>query len=268
MFSLYGFVFVVVMSLTVCSKQDEEKLETAEIEKKVDEPDLFLESQTAQYRSLVFNSEEAPDCILESYQNFMFQEKVIDFFGAIMNSAELAALILKEASEHNLSPSIVFALSWEESRFNQRAVNRNVNNSIDRGLFQLNSSSFPHLKEEDFFDPEINTHNAMAHLRWCLDYAKSEVTALAMYNAGLNRVKSGGTPQKTLDYVSRILRASEKIEELFLEQKDAWLAEIAAAEEARILAEALAEAEKPNPITLIPVDSLALVWAEFLSTSP
>jgi soluble lytic murein transglycosylase-like protein len=269
-FSWYGFVFVVAiviatMGFVGCSNLEPENVETAAedaeaVENNLDEADLFLKSQTAQYRSLVFNSEEAPDCILEAYRNFMFQDRVVAFFGALANSNELAALILKEASDRNLSPSLVFALSWEESRFNHRAVNRNVNKSIDRGLFQLNSSSFPNLKEADFFDPETNTRNAMAHLRWCLDSAKSEVVALAMYNAGLGRVKSGGTPQRTLDYVSRILRASGNIEELFLAEKNAWI--LADAEAAQVVI------EEPNPITLVPVDSLAQVWAGILSTAP
>jgi hypothetical protein len=269
-FFKYGFVFVVatviaVMGLAACSNLEPEKVETAveEVTQKVDNPDVSVESQSAQYRSLIFNVEEAPDCILEAYRNYQFHDKVIAFFGTIVNSNELASLILREASERNVSPSLVFALSWEESRFNHKAINRNVNDSIDRGLFQLNSSSFPKLKEADFFDPEINTRNAMAHLRWCLDSAESEVVALAMYNAGLTRVRNGGTPQRTLDYVSRILCHRENMEVLFLEEMNAWIAEIAAAE-----ALAAAEAEAPDPITLVPVDSLAQVWAGFLSTTP
>jgi hypothetical protein len=265
-FSWYGIVLVVVMSFAACSNLEPEKIEVAveEAEQKIDEPDLSFEIQSAHYRSLVFDSEEVPDCILEAYRNYLFQDKVVSFFGAIVKSDELAALILKEASTRSISPAIVFALSWEESRFNQKAVNRNGNNTIDRGLFQLNSSSFPKLKEADFFDPETNTRNAMAHLRWCLDYADSEVAGLAMYNAGSNRVRNGGTPKKTLDYVSRILRHRENMEALFLDEMNTWIAEIKAAEEARLLA----EAEAADSITLVPVDSLALVWAGFLSTSP
>jgi hypothetical protein len=262
-FFLYSFILLVVMFFVACSNP---KVETAVEEKKVEESVTSFELQSTQFRSLVFNAEKAPDCILEAYNNYLFQDKVVAFFGAIVHSNELAALILKEASARNISPAIVFALSWEESRFNQKAVNRNTNNSIDRGLFQLNSSSFPKLKEADFFDPETNTRNAMAHLRWCLDSAKSDVAGLAMYNAGLNRVKNGGTPKRTLDYVARILGHSANIEELFLNEMNIWIAEMEAAEEARILAEALAE--EPNPINLVPIDSLARVWAGFLSTSP
>jgi hypothetical protein len=269
---LYGFVLVVVMVFGACSDAEQKKVEamaedTKTAEKIIDDSNISVEVQSVQYRSLVFNAEESPDSILEAYRNEIFQEKVIGFFGSIVNSNDLSALILKEAEARNISPSVVFALSWEESRFNQRAINRNVNNSIDRGLFQLNSSSFPKLKEADFFDPETNTRNAMAHLRWCLDYANSEVAGLAMYNAGSNRVRNGGTPKKTLDYVSRILRNSNRIEELFLDEMSLWIAEIEAAQ-AAAEAEYLAKLEEPNPIAFVPVDSLALAWAGILSTAP
>jgi hypothetical protein len=264
-FFLYSFIFIIVMSLTTCSNLEPENIETLveNAENNVEEAVLSFESQSTQYRSLVFSTEEASDCILEAYQNSVFRDKVIVFFGTIIGSNELAALILKEASERDISPAIVFALSWEESRFNQKAVNRNVNNSIDRGLFQLNSSSFPNLKEADFFDPKINTQNAMAHLRWCLDYANSEVAGLAMYNAGSNRVRNGATPKKTLDYVSRIMRASDKIEELFLDEMNVWTLAVIAEAEA-----AAKEQEEPAPINFVPVDSLALAWAGILSTAP
>ncbi len=251
----FGITLAVILGLAACSNMGQEKIESV-AEEKVDETEVSFELQSVKYRSLVFSADESPDLILEAYRSSMFHDKVIAFFGVIVHSNELAEVILKEASQYNVSPSLAFALSWEESRFNQKAINKNWNNTIDRGLFQLNSGSFPQLKEADFFDPGTNTHHAMAHLRWCLDYAESEVAGLAMYNAGLNRVKTGGTPKKTLDYVSRILRSSKNMEELFLEELSTW--------------ETIAEAEKEEskPITLIPMDSLALAWAGILSTYP
>jgi soluble lytic murein transglycosylase-like protein len=119
---------------------------------------------------------------------------------------------------------MAFALAWEESRYTIRAVNRKNNNkSVDRGLFQLNSWSFPDLQEADFFNPDTNAYYAMAHLRWCLNTGGSEVAALAMYNAGTTRVHAGGTPKATLDYVSRILSYQQGVEALFqAECLDRW----------------------------------------------
>ncbi|QQO10519.1 transglycosylase SLT domain-containing protein [Breznakiella homolactica] len=167
------------------------------------------------YRSVILESKKKPDPILESYRDETLRQQVIAFFGAVAHSEVLAENILRYADEFNISPSLAFALSWEESRFNPRAVNRNGNESIDRGLFQLNSESFPNLSEADFFDPGINTRYGLAHLRWCLDAAQSDVAGIAMYNAGFSRVRTGGTPKVTLDYVSRILEFRQGVEDLF-----------------------------------------------------
>ncbi len=167
-----------------------------------------------EYRAALLKVRHQDDPILSLYRDAASRDEVVSFFGAIMHSPELAGIILAQADEFDVSPSLVFALSWEESRFEIKAVNKNPA-SIDRGLFQLNSKSFPDLKENDFFNPELNARFGVAHLRWCLDYAGSEVAGLAMYNAGSGRVKSGGTPKKTLDYVSRIQSFRDGIDSMF-----------------------------------------------------
>jgi hypothetical protein len=55
----------------------------------------------------------------------------------------------------------------------------------------------------------------MAHLRWCLDTAGTEIAGLAMYNAGATRVRTDQTPKRTLDYVSRILETRNRLEDAF-----------------------------------------------------
>jgi hypothetical protein len=156
------------------------------------------------------------DFILETYQNIEIRDDIVGFFSLITHSEEIAAVVLTNANEFGIPPSLAFALCWEESRYNPFAVNiKNRNKSIDRGLFQLNNASFPNLSEDDFYNPGINAYYGMAHLRWCLDLGGSEVAALAMYNAGTTRVRSGGTPKNTLDYISRVLENQRKIEDLF-----------------------------------------------------
>jgi hypothetical protein len=158
------------------------------------------------------------DLILEAYRNFPTRDMAVDFFGRLVGDRELGALSLELAAARDIAPALVFALVWEESRWKVHAVNRkNRNGTIDRGLFQLNSASFPGLKEADFFNPRVNISHGLAHLRWCFDYGGSEVSALAMYNAGCNRVNAGGTPRITLDYISRILKNQQRIEALFEE---------------------------------------------------
>ena len=167
---------------------------------------------------LVLNMEERPDIILEAYRNPEFQNGVTAFFRDLTGSQEVAEVVLSNAAAFDISPALAFALSWEESRYTVRALNRNKNGSIDRGLFQLNNTSFPDLNLEDFFDPATNARYGLAHLRWCLTSSSSEVSALAMYNAGTARVRDSGTPKSTLNYVSRILKRQRKIEELFEER--------------------------------------------------
>ncbi|MDR2019227.1 MAG: lytic transglycosylase domain-containing protein [Treponema sp.] len=186
-------------------------------------PDIAAVRQTLQdkyaeavaYRSLPERRGET-DFIRECYKNESFREAVVEFFSKVAGSREVAGVILENADVFGISPGLAFALCWEESRYNPRAVNRkNINESVDRGLFQLNCCSFPRLNEADFFDPGVNAYYGMAHLRWCLDSGGSDVAALAIYNAGNGRVSSGGTPKKTLDYVSRILKVQRSIETLF-----------------------------------------------------
>ena len=160
---------------------------------------------------------ETQDLILAAYWDPASSDRVISFFEDLTGSREIAALVLHNAVVFNIPPALAFSLCWEESRYNPQALNVNRNETIDRGLFQLNSASFPLLSEEDFFNLEINIRNGLSHLRWCLDLAGTEVAGLAMYNAGSNRVSSDGTPKKTLDYISRILKREREIETLFLE---------------------------------------------------
>ena len=55
----------------------------------------------------------------------------------------------------------------------------------------------------------------MSHLRFCLNTAGNDVSALAMYNAGTSRVRSNKTPQVTLNYVGKIISYREMLDDLF-----------------------------------------------------
>ena len=161
-------------------------------------------------------TEETSDLILEQYKNPEYSEWVVEFFTKICKSREIAEAILAGAQEFNVSPALAFALSWEESRFNPGAVSKkNGDESIDRGLFQLNNHSFPALEISVFFNVRDNARYGIAHLRHCMDSGGSEIAALAMYNAGTGRVKNAGTPKVTLDYIHRILENRKRVESDF-----------------------------------------------------
>jgi soluble lytic murein transglycosylase-like protein len=166
--------------------------------------------------SLSSSAAKRGDPILEAYLDSAQRDQVQAFFAAFLRSEHLAHEILSNAAAFDIPPSLAFALCWEESRFNPQALNQaNRDSSIDRGLFQLNSNSFPDLSEAEFYNPKINAYYGMSHLRWCLDAGGSLVAGIAMYNAGTGRVKAAGAPKTTLDYISHILESQRKIEESF-----------------------------------------------------
>lgn len=140
------------------------------------------------------------------------------FYLHVTGNRETAMAILEEAEKNDIPLSLAFALAYTESHYNATAVNKNRNASIDRGLFQLNNRSFPQLKEEDFFNPAVSAKYGMSHLRFCMNVAGNEVAALAMYNAGTNKVRADNTPQTTLNYVGKIMAYQDKLEKLFADE--------------------------------------------------
>jgi hypothetical protein len=171
-----------------------------------EEPKVFIFS----------TSENIQDPVLEYYRNLEYRQWVVEFFKGICSDHEIAQTILIYADEYNVPAALAFALGWEESQFNPQAVNRNnLNGSVDRGLFQLNNRSFPDLETTEFFDINSNARHGISHLRHCLDTGGSEISALAMYNAGTGRVSNTGAPKVTLDYISRILENRSRIESFF-----------------------------------------------------
>jgi len=179
------------------------------INPEINQPGIFSEIDPENYES-----------ILSLFKNPESRERVVQFFANICSSWEIAEVILINAADFDIPPALAFALGWEESRFNPKAVNsKNQNKSVDRGLFQLNSRSFPRLDLQAFFNPSVNSWHGMSHLRYCLDTGGSEIVALAMYNAGTGRVQNNGTPKATLDYIGRILENRQKYEKQFMEQE-------------------------------------------------
>lgn len=137
------------------------------------------------------------------------------FYTNVAGTREVALAILENADKNDIPVSLAFSLAYVESKYKPTAVNKNSNYTIDRGLFQLNSASFPKLTESDFFDPNTSARYGMQHLRFCMDVAGNEVTALAMYNAGTTRVKNNNTPQHTLNYVGKIENYRGRLEGMF-----------------------------------------------------
>lgn len=179
----------------------------------IDEAALAIDMQNA-----VISHAELEDAGLALYRDLSTRTKVIWFYNQITGNPEVTEAILYYADHNDIPLSLAFSLAWTESRYNQAAQHTNKNQSVDRGLFQLNSTSFPTLSEADFFNPYVSARNGLSHLRFCLDTAGNEVAALAMYNAGTTRVRNNGTPQSTLNYVSKIMDYQQGLDDLFNEQ--------------------------------------------------
>ena len=190
----------------------------------VQEKEIQVESAVSKaMQSAVIQHSRLEDEGLKFYRNPDFKESVTWFYTQITGDKVVTEAILMAADENDIPLSLAFALAYSESSYNVKAVNRNSNHTIDRGLFQLNNNSFPGLREDEFFDPYVSAKYGLSHLRFCLDTAGNEVAALAMYNAGTRRVKNGETPQVTLNYVSKIMNYRNGVDDLFAFQSETWL---------------------------------------------
>ena len=174
-----------------------------------------MESADESYKISVPTHSQKMDSGLELYRSVHSRAAVEWFYTNVTESRDVACAILESADKNDIPVALAFALAYTESRYKVTAINKNKNASIDRGLFQLNNKSFPALEEKDFFDPYVSAKYGMSHLRHCLDTAGNEVSALAMYNAGTNRVRNNETPQITLNYVSKIINYRQNLEALF-----------------------------------------------------
>lgn len=154
------------------------------------------------------------DHILEFYAAPETRALTLAFFERLTGDYLIAERILEECLAAEVPPALAFALAYEESDFDPKAFNKNPS-SVDRGLFQLNSSSFPKLSIEDFYDVRTNIRLGVNHLAFCLKQGGNDVAALAVYNAGLGRVSKGGTPRATLDYINRITGNRDRLDALF-----------------------------------------------------
>ena len=190
----------------------------------INEPEDDFSEEYSDYLTEVYfekiNSTTDPG--LELYRKSDSRGSVEKFYTVLTHDRDVALAILSEADNNDIPLPLAFALAYTESRYNPKATNSNVNTTIDRGLFQLNSNSFPGLSEADFFDPYISAKYGMSHLKFCLNSAGNEVSALAMYNAGTGRVRSNKTPQSTLNYIGKIITYQKNIESLFADEVEAY----------------------------------------------
>lgn len=108
------------------------------------------------------------------------------------------------ALKYDLSPALLEALVWQESRWNQSAISP----AGARGLAQLMPGTARDLGVNPH-DPSANLEGGARYLRMQLDAFGGDIElALAAYNAGPRRVQqAGGIPpiRETRQYVAAIM---------------------------------------------------------------
>lgn len=123
---------------------------------------------------------------------------------AITPPMDSASLLARTAARYSLSPALLEALVWQESRWNSGAVSPKG----AMGLTQLMPATARALGV-DPRDPVANLEGGARYLRLMLDrFGGDVVKALAAYNAGPERVaRAGGVPaiRETREYVAAIM---------------------------------------------------------------
>ena len=117
------------------------------------------------------------------------------------------------AAKYDISPALLEAVVWQESRWNERAVSP----VGARGLAQLMPGT-ARMMGVNPDDPNANLEGGARYLRLQLDAFSGDIElALAAYNAGPGRViKAGGIPaiRETQNYVASIMsRLSQPVRE-------------------------------------------------------
>lgn len=90
---------------------------------------------------------------------------------------------------YGVDPYLLYSIAWVESRLNPRAINKNKNGTVDRGVMQINSLWDSYLKRHGVdlrlvWDVCYNIHLGAMVLRHCIDRYGNTWRAVDCYNKG------------------------------------------------------------------------------------
>jgi len=111
------------------------------------------------------------------------------------------SLIVKAATKYNLDPNLLYALVYVESGGKKKAISPKK----AMGLTQLTYRTAKAMRVRNVFDPEQNLMGGAKYLSLQMKFFGNERDALAAYNAGPGRVRSGNLPIETRNYIDKIL---------------------------------------------------------------
>lgn len=147
-------------------------------------------------------------------------------WGDLIYPLDYEVLILDASEEYQVSPTLVAAVIYTESRFNHQAISR----VGARGLMQIMPATGQGIAKrlgdtsfttDHLFDPATNIRYGTYYLRYLLDRYDNEIDlALAAYNGGgaaANRFRESPhlVPSETLGYVSKVQRSELRYRELY-----------------------------------------------------
>ncbi len=109
---------------------------------------------------------------------------------------------------------LLVRLIERESCWEARAISTpNRNGSVDMGIMQFNSKYLGYFAMKfnggvmfDPLDPEINLRVGMKYIAHLYRSTGSWYNAVAAYNAGLTRLRSGDIPPKTREYLDYVFQ--------------------------------------------------------------
>ena len=154
---------------------------------------------------------DSADALLTLYRDDHLRPLLVDYYTRLTADRTVALAILETCDHLGIDPSLGFSLAWNESKFNPRAVNYNPT-TMDRGLFQLNTKTFPELGRKAVFDPWLNAKMGLAFYKYAFDHLGSEEKALGYYNSGIGLLTDRPLPRSTQAYVKKILADRERMD--------------------------------------------------------
>lgn len=142
------------------------------------------------------------------------EKLIIEYYSDIIGNKQIASHVIKYSKLNDIDASLLAAVINVESSFNPKAVNKNKNGSMDRGLCQLNNKTFKNLSVNEFYNPETNIKHGANFLKWCTVESKNNVVkALAYYNAGIGNVSRKKVGESTLNYINKVLKNKQQFDD-------------------------------------------------------
>lgn len=135
-----------------------------------------------------------------------------DYLKVFLTKEQAIKLSLKTASESNVSPFAIYAISHLESGHNIYAYNpSNKNGTADMGLMQINSTWLPALRKSGLndpakiYDPEYNFKVGAWVLRQCIDRFGQSWKSIDCYNKG------PGNARESSSYINKFIVSYSKV---------------------------------------------------------